>query len=274
MSFRPSSFGTVFLALGLGLSFPGAALAAPDPTPIQIQVSPACPQPGGLLHVTILASSPEYRSHMLSSPEYRAAFFDIFIDARFRPAFFDIFFEDYLKSRPAFFDIFTELTLGPGTGPVTLQKLTPICGFLTLDSIEMLVQRPTSGGGGGAGGLGGLGGVISLRRGDTTLASAPMMPSSSASPIPHTLSSGEALSSFFDVFTEWGIARNDRRSPQPTRVMALDANAVLRKAGDAETTALRLLYENDGRASLARDLLRCLQNDLSRQVITALGLGR
>src|SRR5262249_50524110 len=151
--FRPRSFGTVLLALGLGLSFPGAAQAdgpvtKPDPMPIQIQISPACPQPGGLLHVTILASSTEYRSHMIRSPEYRSSSSAIFSLARCGPALLDGFSAVTLKFRVPLSDVFAELTMSPGMGPVTLQKLTPICGFLTLNTIEMLVQMPAGGAGG------------------------------------------------------------------------------------------------------------------------------
>jgi hypothetical protein len=260
---RRGFLGTVLLTLAFAHQVAGSAAAETITRPeIQIQVSPACIQPGGLLHVTITPSSPEFRQKMIRSPEYRAAFFDVFTEWGItRSAFFDVFTE-LSVARQGFFDIFVEWDVAPGTAPERSRCMC-VCGYRTRTSIELLIQLPAGKVVKGKGPRGG--GLILHESSGRMIASTPVLGTDPKSPIELGEASGWGISSFFDVFTELSLAPGEPNpSPRIPLVLLHQGRLICDAAEAAAGHAIRGLDAPEAEKRVALDVLDHLCDDLDR----------
>src|SRR5579862_4800637 len=197
MSSCRTLFAPALLALAVGLAHPQTVQADTSPTssPIQfkIQVSPPCVQPGGLVHVLIEPVS----------PPSGFSFFDLYpeLHAHSHESIFDFYGDN--APIDAFFDIFTEMALQPGQTSPTTHKLTVLNGMVSRKSISIMMRMelPTAGSTDETGD----GTIVLQGKGGLRLATCPVMLYGPTSPRGHVLASCQAISSFFDIWTEIAI---------------------------------------------------------------------
>jgi hypothetical protein len=275
---RRRLLGTVVLTLALARQGAGSA-ADSSPTksdvpPFQLQVSPGCVRPGGLLRAVLMGSaeyktkgpiisSPEYRALILGSPEYLRAYFDA--HGLTQLGFFDVFTEADIQKH-SFFDIFFEELGKPGAR----QKLSLVCGFLTPVSIELLMQMPPATDRTVQGG-----GILIPQVDGKLLAGAPVMAAEPDAAIQHALGSGEGVTSFFDILIEswsWGNSLAATRGRNDRRVLLQQGRLILDTAGEAEASALHKApgLDSPELERVGLDLFGRLRDDLERLMMVKL----
>jgi hypothetical protein len=225
-----------------------------------VQVSPPSVQPGGLMHVIIEPADPAAID----------SFFDVFTELAPRSpvSFFDVFPENARIG--SFFDVFCELEVDGPTGPVP-EKLSLVCATVSRKSISVIMLResPTRASTG----------KTSIRESPTLrstgkgnlvvkyhgmiLGSAPVMLYGPTSPRGHVLASCQAISSFFDVFTEIAIDEPGVHLTGRQRMpLQHELTHVLQSAGRAELSSLLQMYPHDSKLRQGIEMLRVVVADL------------